>query len=399
MVSAIQTIILSYINKYHSISLSEIQEVVNEPLTMLASEVRWLYDNQYFERLEGEELCVTDKAKVENIREWNIWLKKEKDEDKFCADIDYQIKRDKNNYPVISTTEQLREILQLEYIDLMAYHVFLLRIKGKERKITAPSRNLKKRQKWILNNILYNYKLLDCVHGFVNNKSIVSNAKCHIAKLQIGCIDIQDFFPSIDDKMVEKVFCDMGYAEKIAEEMSRICTYENTLPQGAPTSPMLANIVLTSLDSEMQQYADQYGLSYSRYADDLTISGNCDIDVHVEAMINKVERLGFNVNKEKTHIMKEPYRKIVTGLVVTDIVKVPKRYKRTFRQEIYYCKKWGINQHLKNIGRTSAVNFKEYMYGKAYFIKMVEPIVGNVFLKDLDELFSMMENRLLEENN
>lgn len=132
MVSAIQTIILSYINKYHSISLSEIQEVVNEPLTMLASEVRWLYDNQYFERLEGEELCVTDKAKVENIREWNIWLKKEKDEDKFCADIDYQIKRDKNNYPVISTTEQLREILQLEYIDLMAYHVFLLRIKEKK---------------------------------------------------------------------------------------------------------------------------------------------------------------------------------------------------------------------------------------------------------------------------
>lgn len=399
MVTAIQTIILSYINKFHSLSLFEIQEVVNEPLTMLASEVIWLYDNQYFEIFEGEELHVTDKAKVENIREWNIWLKQEKCEDKFCSDIDQQIKRDKRGYPVISSIIQLNGILQLEHIDRMAYHVFPLRIKGKGRKITAPSRNLKKRQKWILNNILYNYQLPDCVHGFVKSKSIVSNAKCHIGKSQIGCIDIQDFFPSIDDKMVERVFCDMGYSDKIAKELCRICTYESILPQGAPTSPMLANIVLASLDNEMQQYAEQYDLSYSRYADDLTISGNCDIDVHVEAMINKVERLGFSVNKEKTHIMKDPHRKMVTGLVVADIVKVPKRYKRTFRQEIYYCKKWGINQHLKNTGRTSAVNFKEYMYGKAYFIKMVEPIVGNSFLKDLDELFSMIENSLLEENN
>lgn len=103
-----------------------------------------------------------------------------------------------------------------------------------------------------------------------------------------------------------------------------------------------------------------------------------------------IQKYGFEINEQKTHIMKDNYRKMVTGLVVTDTVKVPQKFKRKFRQEIYYCEKFGVEQHLKNIGRKSAVNFKEYMYGKAYFIKMVEEDVGNKFLKELDQIFSLV---------
>ena len=139
----------------------------------------------------------------------------------------------------------------------------------------------------------------------------------------------------------------------------------------------------------MQKYAEYNNLNYSRYADDLTLSGNCDITQHLNRMIQEVEKCGYRVNNNKTHIMKDNYRKIVTGLVVNETVKVPKNYKRLFRQEIYYCKKLGIEQHLKNTGRESAVNFREYMYGKAYFIKMVEPENGTRLLKELDDIFDL----------
>ena len=87
--------------------------------------------------------------------------------------------------------------------------------------------------------------------------------------------------------------------------------------------------------------------------------------------------------------MKDNYRKMITGLVVKHDVRIPAAFKKKLRQEIYYCNKYGVSQHLHAIGRDSAVNFREYLYGKAYYVKMVEKECGEKFLQQLDEIFSV----------
>lgn len=388
MISMIQTIILSYINKYNIINIGDIREAVNEPIGLIAKEVAALYEEGFFEKVE-KDLFVTEKGLQENISQWNVWIEAELKDSDFFSPEHCLVKKDENGYPIMTMGLELDNILKLKHMNTRAYHVFYVTSNDKIREITAPSKKLKARQQWILRNILEKYKLPDCVHGFVKKRSIVSNAECHLNKREVGCIDIKDFFPSVDYNKVYEIFCKIGYNKEVSIKLAELCTFNRVLPQGAPTSPMLANIALEEFDIEMLKYSSKYSLSYSRYADDLTISGDCDISPHVCEMKKMINNHGFNDNEKKTHIMKDNYRKIVTGLVITDTVKVPKRYKKVFRQEIYYCKRFGIEQHLKNIGRTSAVNFKEYMYGKAYYIKMVEEKVGEGFLLQLDEIFSL----------
>ncbi|MBP3810809.1 MAG: hypothetical protein ILA15_08825 [Clostridiales bacterium] len=137
------------------------------------------------------------------------------------------------------------------------------------------------------------------------------------------------------------------------------------------------------------------------HADDITISGDQELSVHIEEIKSIIGRSEFSINDNKTHYMREKHQKKVTGLVVTDKVKIPLKYKKKLRQEIYYCKRLGVKNHLihsmvKNTDEripsllsynVKSVNFREYMYGKAYYIKMIEPAVGDRFLNELDELF------------
>lgn len=389
MISMIHALILSYVNKYGRIDLIEIQTVINEPIGLIAWEAAALYADGYLRKSEnGYE--VTEKGLHENVSLWNIWLENKKDEDDFGIEENYPKKVNSTGIPYFKNVNELHNILKLEHVDCESYHMFTISKKHKNRIITAPSKNLKLRQRWILKYILNKVELPDCVHGFVEHKSIVTNAKCHVKKKEIGCLDIKDFFPSISAKNIFKVFKELGYNTELASELCMLCTFEDILPQGAPTSPMLANIVFKPIDLEILEYTKKSNLTYSRYADDITISGDIDIYEPLYEIKKIIEKYGFEINENKIHVMKDNYRKIVTGLVVSDVVKVPKKYKRKFRQEIYYCQKFGIEQHLKNIGRTSAVNFKEYMYGKAYFIKMVEEEAGENFMEQLDEIFSIL---------
>lgn len=305
-----------------------------------------------------------------------------------------------SGYPHFNSFEELNAYLKLDHINPNAYHKFYIFGKKKRpagkfinkkfRCITAPSLELKKRQRWILDNILSHYVPTDCVHGFVKGKSIVTNAQCHIGKRETACIDIKDFFPSITDSQIMNIYTNMGYSESISKILTVLTTFKNRLPQGAPTSPTLSNIVMEPLDSEILEYAVKNGLVYTRYADDITISGDQNIEKHKDEVIKIVERYNFIVNRDKTHLWNSSSGRKVTGLSVDSSVKVPLRYKRKLRQEIYYCKKHGISYHLKNSNNRNEkyVNYVGYLYGKAYFIKMVEPQVGNGYIKQLDELFN-----------
>ncbi|MEW9095387.1 MAG: reverse transcriptase family protein [Clostridiaceae bacterium] len=292
------------------------------------------------------------------------------------------------NLPVIFEVSHLDEILKLKGIVIdFSYHTFEIDKKnGDKRFIIAPSKKLKYRQQWILKNILEKILIDDSAHGFKKNKSIVTNAQQHINKKYIINIDIKDFFPSIGQEKVYEVFKSVGYTEEVARKLAHICCFGGVLPQGAPTSPCLSNIILKELDIAIKKITLDKEITYTRYADDLTFSANFDITYLTDMIYLEIEKQGFIPNKAKTNIMQANRPKIVTGLIVSEKVKVPKKYKRKLRQEIYYCKKFGVANHLFNIESKRIVNYKEYLYGKAYFIKMVEKELGEKFLEELDSI-------------
>lgn len=289
------------------------------------------------------------------------------------------------NLPVLFDKHHVDEILKLYSIKRDCYHTFFVRSKKKQRKITAPSKNLKLRQQWILKEILENNKVSDCCHGFVKDRSILTNAKKHSGHKNILNIDIENFFPSITQMMVVKVFEEMGYNQDVSQILSELCCYQGRLPQGAPSSPYLANLILRDMDIKLLEFCEKNEITYTRYADDMSFSSDRDIKKHLEILVKIIESYSFHINDKKTKYYEEPYRKIVTGLIVKqDGVYVPKKFKRTLKQEIYYCKKLGVASHLENTGNNERVAFKEYLYGKAYYVNMVEPKQGQKFLEELD---------------
>lgn len=290
--------------------------------------------------------------------------------------------------PVIFDENHLKNILKLHRVKMEYYQEFCIAGKsGKERTICAPSKSLKVRQRWILDNILYKIPISDCCEGFAKGHSIVTNAQRHIGYEQSLNIDIKDFFPSISQDRVKQVFIEMGYSREASEYLARLCCYKGKLPQGAPTSPYLANIVCRDMDEQLIQYSEEKDIIYTRYADDMSFSGNCEMIELYEEIQKIVADSGFEVNYSKTRVYKGKKRKIITGIIVKEeSLAVPRDYKRKLKQEIYYCQKFGVATHLENTKAIKRVNFREYLYGKAYYIKMIEPKTGRYFLEELDKI-------------
>lgn len=291
-----------------------------------------------------------------------------------------------NDLPVIFDKKHLNEILTLNTIKPDCYHKFEIYSKRKSRIILAPSKTLKTRQRWILTEILKKLPINQCCHGFVSHHSIKTNAEQHINKSQVLCMDIHNFFPSINIEQVFEIFHSIGYTTEVSWELAFLCTHENKLPQGAPTSPTLSNVIFSPIDQQIIDSIADKDITYTRYADDLVFSSSNELDFLIPLVSKIVNDNGFEINRDKTHLMKNPQRKLITGLVVTDTVKIPKYYKRKFNQELFYCEKYGVASHLKNCKTYKKINFKEYMYGKAYYIKMVEPDLGEKYLQRLDSI-------------
>lgn len=290
--------------------------------------------------------------------------------------------------PVIFDRDHLFQVFRMYEIKHDFYHEFVITGKrGKSRTICAPSRSLKMRQRWILDHILYKIPAAECCEGFVKNHSIYTNAKKHIGYDQSLNVDIKDFFPSITQDRIVLLFKEIGYSTDAAMYFADICCHDKKLPQGAPTSPYLANLVCREMDRQLLEFAGGYNLVYTRYADDMSFSGNCEISEFYEKIQSIISKNGFRINLGKTRIYKGRKRKIITGIIVKeDSLSVPRDYKRKLRQEIYYCKKFGAADHLANTNAQKIVNFREYLYGKAFYIKMIEPVTGQKFLDELNEI-------------
>lgn len=298
-----------------------------------------------------------------------------------------------NNLPVLFDEQHINIVLNIfEFLSDAgainnSYHEFNISNGLKSRTITAPSVNLKNRQRWILDNILSKLPVSEFAYGFVNKKSIKTNALIHANNDYVICMDIKDFFPSIKQETIVSIFKNAGYTTSASKRLSQLCCYYEVLPQGAPTSPYLANLVCKKMDGELNQLANKFDSVYSRYADDMTFSSENDISEMISEITRIVELNGFLINNRKTIVFPKRNPKFITGLVVQNgSVRVPKKFKRELKKEIYFCKKYGVLNHLQNIEAKNFINYREHLYGKAYYIHMVEPEVGNYYLEQLDSI-------------
>lgn len=188
---------------------------------------------------------------------------------------------------------------------------------GTSRQISTPKTYLKVLQWWIADNVLCSVPIDDCVHGFVRGRSYVTNANVHLGARHLLNVDIKGFFPSLTQDMISSVFLSLGYGDDGARLLADICSLDGVAPTGAPTSPAIGNAILSDFDDAMVDVAKGAGLTYTRYADDLTFSSQDFIGQEfVETVSALMLPFGFELNDRKTRFMGSGDRMEVTGVTI-----------------------------------------------------------------------------------
>lgn len=219
---------------------------------------------------------------------------------------------------------------------------------GKIRTIYEPSPILKLVQRNILHNILEEKRISEYAKAYQKNISLLENALPHVKQNIILKLDIMNFFDNITFKMVyNSCFREELYPKSIGVLLTNLCTYQGKLPQGAPTSSYISNIILRGFDEIIGKYCSNRNINYTRYSDDLTFSGDFQPKKIILLVKDELKKRGFKLNYDKIHIITKNKRQTVTGIVVNDKINVTKEYKRKIRQEMYYIKKYGFDEHLK----------------------------------------------------
>lgn len=328
-----------------------------------------------------------------------------------------------NGFPVIFTLEHFAALLKIQsdYLDSLLekragfdiddfsgeklrakYNSFSLRKRsGGTRMILSPHEDVKYIQKWILTNILSKHNLADSCKGFRSGVSIKDNALPHANADLILKIDLLRFFDSIEERRIFGCFKEMGYIGNLAVDLARLCTvnhdeyYWNSLetadrtkllekisstsrvlPQGAPTSPYLANIVATKMDIRFMVLSKTLGFNYTRYADDLTFSIKGDATLPSLSVIRKIiDEENFIINEKKIRFSKRGESQYVTGLSITNGVNVSKKYRKKIERHLYFCAKYGVQNHLKKNKKEffgfNTISFHDWVFGHMCFIKSV----------------------------
>jgi RNA-directed DNA polymerase len=214
---------------------------------------------------------------------------------------------------------------------------------GEERKICAPSKQLKLVQKKISEILELFYVPNENCHGFVKERSIVTNAELHTNKTYVLNIDLEDFFPSIKTKRIidTMVNTPFSFSNEMASIIARFACKNGSLPQGSPLSPIVSNICCEKLDTDLKFFSSKHKLNYSRYADDITFSGYRKIfDKRFFSELGNIlgKKHHFRIKKTKTRIQNRNNRQEVTGIVVNDKLNINRTYIRNLRALIHYYK-------------------------------------------------------------
>jgi RNA-directed DNA polymerase len=292
------------------------------------------------------------------------------------------------NWRELSNLLNLTPLRVEQVINNPSYTEFKLpKKKGKPRLICQPNAELMKIQRRLnlYFQAIYEFQIPSCVHGFVPksntaNRSIVTNAKPHIGKRNILVIDLKDYFTSIRAKRVKNLLSSWGINDEIATCLALLCTYKGTLPMGAPTSPILANLCSYELDLKLMRFCELNQLTYSRYADDLTFSSNVNIsDELIQSMIQVIRENGFDVNYKKLRRIGSHRKQKITGIIVNEKLSVERKLKKKIRAIEHDIKMNGLkNASERHFAKDKPFNdvlqnkLINKIKGLKSFIKMVE---------------------------
>lgn len=313
-------------------------------------------------------------------------------------------------FVAMRTPRDLAALLDVEYSQLV-YHIYkvpspqkyarfqLHKRSGGTRIILAPRTSLKIIQRKLNQVLQAVYRVKGCVHGFVQDRSIVTNARLHIRSRYVLNIDLTDFFPSINFGRVRGMFMRLPYdiPATVSTVLAQICCHENQLPQGAPTSPIVANMICAKMDSEMKRLAHSCKFSYTRYADDISFSGTLSRLPHDLASVSEedgdsvvrlgsklrdiIRKNGFDINLDKVRLADSRHRQEVTGLVVNSHLNVRRSMVRQIRAMLHAWRKHGLEaaqaEHWAKYNRkhrspdSAPPSFEKIVKGKIDFLSMV----------------------------
>jgi len=355
------------------------------------------------------------------------WQEKKKKEITYLGeDVSHQLndaesdkkKLKKYNLPIFKDAADLAKAMKIEmgHLRFLSYNrkvstvshykrFYMQKKSGGQRLISAPMPLLKQSQYWILENILDKIPVHDAANGFLKERSIVSNAKPHIGQDVVVNFDFKDFFPTLTFNRVRGAFRSLGYSGQVATILACLCTEpevdevkmenkifyihsgERHLPQGAPTSPMLTNIICYKLDKRNEGMAQNLGFAYTRYADDMSFSASGESKENLQKLIYSVRAIskaeGFNLHPDKLRIMRKGSRQEVTGIVVNNKAGINRNHLRKFRALLHQIEKDGPKG--KQWG--SSPNLAEAVWGYANFVYMVKPEQGKKLLDKVKKLF------------
>jgi len=330
--------------------------------------------------------------------------------------------------PSILSLRHLSLRVGVDYMDLRgyvahseldSYKKFSIRKRsGGRRFIYVPNPKLMKIQRWINEFILKQIPVSSSSHAFTKGSSIKKCAIKHCGCRWLIKLDIQDFFESVSEIQVYRVFRQLGYSPLVAFELGRLCTVPTLslsprrnikhwlvwkrnsviryyhqpalgyLPQGAATSPLISNLVMKGCDIKLEAIAFKYSLIYTRYSDDISFSTRSKSFTREEAnsVIYEVYKVlaeqGYKPQYRKTKIISPGSKKIILGLNVEgDFPSLQKEYKDAIRQHLYYLEKFGVSEHIINRGFDSIWGFKSHLKGLIDYAKMIEPDFAEAMLQ------------------
>jgi RNA-directed DNA polymerase len=296
------------------------------------------------------------------------------------------------------------ELRKIWYFRRRMYRNFSI-AKGpkKVRMISAPDERLKFLQRKLADKLSELYRPRNPVHGFVAERSVKTNAIAHLHRRFIVNVDLRDFFPTISQKRVEGMLSSLGIDARVVEIIGRICCNNGSLPQGAPSSPVLSNMICFRLDKQLMGIAKEARSIYTRYADDITFSSHQPLTALFETTLPPAGRFspdlltpklrgvfqqnGFAINPDKAHYAERHSRRIVTGLKINELLNVDRRYVRNIRAALHSIETLGLKDaekkfHEQHGGRSSLA---AHLQGKISFLTHIkgqsDPVVPSITLR------------------
>lgn len=281
--------------------------------------------------------------------------------------------------------------------------VTILKRNGKARHLNVPGNELNRIQRIINRRILSKLSVSEYATAYQNGASVKINATPHVGKRFILKLDITDFFGSIRFGQAYSAFHAIYDSKQVSYLLASLCCKDDVLPQGAPTSPALSNLVMANFDNRIGAWCRDRNITYTRYCDDMTFSADSPLYSVYQKAKDMLCRMGFELNDGKTHFIGSGSRQSVTGLTVNEKLSVSNEYKRELRQEVYFTLKFGAADSIIKGSRTDYIldgkpETERYLYhllGKAQYVLWVEP--DNQWFREAKHALKEMMRRLKED--